>query len=255
MSNAQRGSSRSHPETAHVTAALPEVLTQRGCSLLEVEQAKTLWQEFLGAPGSSALPGSVESWCAALHYLVSPLSGRSLTQKAAGALYRTSPSTVSGRVKLLTSHTDRAVPTASATPTRASRRKHPAAWRQCDDAEAFPANVIATAQQRTRPALPPALDDAGWMAIFSEVHRLLSQLYSDKTHVEILRFLDHVELNLVLAGYRAARDVVLDRFAKLFPRLGLQAAKGRDPLKFVYLQDVFGTPEPFVLLKLEHEDG
>ena len=238
-----------------MTAAIPEALTQRGCSLPEVEQAKTLWQEFLAAAEVSVLPGSVESWCAALHYLISPLSGCSLTQKAAGALYRTSPSTLSGRIKLLLDHTDRVLPAATSAPTRASRRKSPAAWSQLDDAKAFPVKVIATAQQRSRSAVPPTLDDAGWMAIFSEVHRLLSELYSDKTHVEILRFLDHVELNLVRAGYRAARDVVLDRFAKLFPRLGLQAVKGRDPLKFVYLQDVFGTPEPFVLLKLEHEDG
>jgi hypothetical protein len=41
----------------------------------------------------------------------------------------------------------------------------------------------------------------------------------------------------------------------MFARLGLQAAKGRDARKFVYLHDIFGKQEPFALLKLESEHG
>jgi hypothetical protein len=86
-------------------------------------------------------------------------------------------------------------------------------------------------------------------------HRLLSQLYRDKTHIEILHYLAHIEMNMALAGYRGAREEIATRFGTLFPQLGFQAAKGRDARKFVYIQDVFGRQEPFALLKLEYEDG
>jgi hypothetical protein len=87
------------------------------------------------------------------------------------------------------------------------------------------------------------------------IHQLLSHLYCDKTHIEILHYLAHVELNLMLAGYRGLDEVVAARFRTLFPQLGFQAVKGRDARKFVYVEDVFGRQEPFALLKLEWEDG
>jgi hypothetical protein len=190
-----------------------------------------------------------------LHYLVAPLSGQALTQKAVGTLYQTSSSTLSSRVKLLRAHTDQAALLASLPP---SPRVRPSAritrvWppRQ----EATDAKVLTTARQLARAAGPPALDDAGWMAIFQDTHRLLSHLYSDKTHVEILHYLTHIELNLALAGYAVAREVIRDQFGRLFRHLGFQPAKGRDPHKFVHVQDAFGRQEPFVLLKLGDDDG
>lgn len=115
--------------------------------------------------------------------------------------------------------------------------------------------VLGVAQQLAHSTPAAALNDARWVAIFRETQRLLSHLYGEKSHVEILRYLAHVELNLVLAGYSVPRQAIQDQFATLFPRLGLQPAKGRDPQKFVYLQDIFGRQEPFVLLKLGDGDG
>ena len=203
--------------------------------------------------GARELVGSVASWCAALHYLVAPLSGRSLTQRQVGTLYHTSSSTLSSRVKLLKAHTDQVALLASFAP--ASKRTRPAARIRPRPTEETTEKVLTTAQARARPAAPPPLDPPAWIAIFRETHRLLSHLYGDKTHVEILHYLSHVELNLALAGYTVVRETIRDQFGKLFSRLGLQPAKGRDPHKFVYLQDIFGRQEPFVLLKLGYGDG
>lgn len=115
--------------------------------------------------------------------------------------------------------------------------------------------VLGIAQQLAHSTPVAALDDTRWIAIFRETHRLLSHLYAEKSHIEILRYLAHVELNLVLAGYTVPCQAIQDQFGKLFHRLGLQPAKGRDPQKFVYLQDVFGMQQPFVLLKLGDGDG
>lgn len=234
---------------------LAEALTQQGCSSAEVEQAKALWQEFLATEGSGELSGSVESWCAALHYLVAPLSGHTLTQKEVGSLYHTAASTLSSRVKLIKANTDQAALAASFPPAPAKKRRRTAARVRSRPAEETAKEALATAQKLARPTAPPALDDPGWIAVFRDTHRLLSHLYGDKTHVEIRHYLSHVELNLALAGYSVAREFIQDQFGKLFHRLDLQPAKGRDPHKFVHLQDGFGTREPFVLLKLGYEDG
>jgi hypothetical protein len=110
-------------------------------------------------------------------------------------------------------------------------------------------SALAAARQRI------ALDDEEWIRVFQVVQRLLSHLYHDKTHIEILHYLAHVEMNLVLAGYQGAREELAIRFGTLFPHLGFQAVKGRDARKFVYVRDVFGRQEPFSLLRLECEDG
>jgi len=99
------------------------------------------------------------------------------------------------------------------------------------------------------------LDDAEWIAVFRATHRLLSHLYAQKTHIEIVRYLRHVELNVELAGYTISPDKLQEQFSRLFARVGLQPVKGRDPRKFVFLQDIWGRREPFVLLKLGDEDG
>ncbi len=257
MSADQRKRRVSRLEPSRVTTFLAEALTQQGCSSAEVERAKALWQEFLATEGLGGLSGSVESWCAALHYLVAPLSGRMLTQKEVGALYHTAASTLSSRVKLIKANTDQAALTASFPPSPAKKRRPPTA--RLRPVEKTPkealAEALGTAQKLARPTAPPALDDPGWIAIFQDTHRLLSHLYGDKTHVEIRHYLSHVELNLALAGYTVAQEFIQDQFGKLFHRLDLQPAKGRDLRKFVYLQDAFGLREPFVLLKLAYEDG
>jgi len=238
--------------------ALEEAMRQRACSAAEIARAKALWQEFVatsvGTTGRSPpLVGSVESWCAALHYLVVPLSGRPLTQREVGALYHTSASTLSSRVKVLKAYTDQTPLPAGVPPT--PRRRRPAARSPQRPTAGASEKVLARAQTLARPATPPALDDSTWIAIFRGTHRLLSPLYGDKTHIDIVHYLSHVELNLALAGYTVARELIRDQFGKVFSRLGLQPAKGRDPHKFVYLEDVFGSREPFVLLKLEYEDA
>jgi hypothetical protein len=109
---------------------------------------------------------------------------------------------------------------------------------------------------RLSPSLPSVkFEDAEWISIFQLVHRLLSHLYRDKAYIEISHYLRQVEMNLTLAGYRGAHEEIATRFGTLFPRLGFQAAKGRDVRKFVDVRDVFGREEPFALLKLECEDG
>lgn len=231
-------------------------MAHRGCTPAEVERAMALWQEFLATSvrvtdHPPLLSGTVESWCAPLHYLVAPLSGIVLTQKAVGDLYHTSASTLSSRVKLLTTHTDQGALIASFPP--ATKRRHRAG--QIRPQRGVATDVLIKAQKRARATPPPDLDDSTWISIFQETHRLLSHLYSDRTHVEILRYLSHVELNLSLAGYTVEWESIRDQFGKLFSHLGLWPAKGRDSRKFVYLQDVFGMREPFVLLTLGYEDG
>ncbi|MBI3325951.1 MAG: hypothetical protein HYZ81_04510 [Nitrospinae bacterium] len=73
MSAAQLKRRSSHLEPTRVGMALEEAMRQRECSAAEVERAKALWQEFAATQGARELVGSVESWCAALQYLVAPL--------------------------------------------------------------------------------------------------------------------------------------------------------------------------------------
>jgi hypothetical protein len=115
--------------------------------------------------------------------------------------------------------------------------------------------VLAASRRQSPSSLAIALEDEEWVSIFRAIHHLLSQLYRDKTHIEILHYLAYVEMNLMLAGYRGLDEEIATRFRTLFPQLGFQAVKGRDARKFVYVQDVFGRQEPFALLKLEWEDG
>ncbi len=107
------------------------------------------------------------------------------------------------------------------------------------------------------PTSPSAtvFEDDDWLGIFQAMHRLLSYLYRDKTHIEIWHFLAYVEMNLIVAGYGGSGEEIVTRFRTIFPQLGFQAVKGRDARKFVYVQDTFGRQEPFALLKLECEDG
>jgi hypothetical protein len=242
-------------EPAYASAALEQALQARGCTPTEVERAKALWHEFLGKAGVTSLTGSAESWCAALHYLVAPLSGHPLTQKAVGTLYRISAATLSGRVKLITADTDQAALQAGFPSTSAMRRRRADGQARPRDGRGSLTAMLAVARKLTVAPARTALDEGNWIAIFRRTHRLLAHLYGDKTHVDILHYLAHVELNLRLAGYALGRQIIADEFGKLFPRIGLQAAKGRDARKFVYLHDVFGRQEPFTLLSLEYDDG
>jgi hypothetical protein len=114
---------------------------------------------------------------------------------------------------------------------------------------------LAAARRQSPSSRAIAFGDAEWINIFRAIHHLLSHLYGNKTHVEILHYLAFVEMNLMLAGYHGVDAEIATRFRTLFPQLGFQAVKGRDARKFVYVQDVFGRQEPFALLKLEWEDG
>ena len=242
-------------EPAYVSAALEQALQARRCTPTEVERAKALWHAFLGKAGVTSLTGSADSWCAALHYLVAPLSGHPLTQKAVGTLYRISAATLSGRLKLLTAGTDQAALQAGLPPTAAMQRRRVDSRAKPRQGRGSMTAVLAVARKLTVAPARSALDEGNWIAIFRRTHRLLTHLYGDKTHVDILHYLAHVELNLRLAGYALGRQIIADQFGKLFPRLGLQAAKGRDARKFVYLHDAFGRQEPFTLLSLEYDDG
>ncbi len=114
---------------------------------------------------------------------------------------------------------------------------------------------LARVYKHARPTVPPALAEADWIALFKKTHLLVSQLYSDKTHIEILCYLRHVEVNLILAGYTIAQRLIKEHFSLIFPRLGFEPAKGRDSRKFVSLRDRTGRQESFVLLKLGCENG
>jgi hypothetical protein len=114
---------------------------------------------------------------------------------------------------------------------------------------------LAAARQRSASSPAIILEDEEWIGIFRAIHRLLSHLYCDKTHIEIMHYLVCVATNFNLAGYGGADEEIATHFRTLFPQLGFQAVKGRDARKFVYVQDVFGRQEPFALLKLEWEDG
>ena len=242
-------------DPAYVSAALEEALQARGCTPAEVERAEALWHEFLTKVGVIRLTGNADSWCAALHYLVAPLSGRPLTQKTVGALYRISATTLSGRVKLITAGTDQAALQAVFPSTTAMRRRRTDGQAKPREGRGGVTTVRAGVRKLISAPARTALDEGNWIAIFRRTHRLLAHLYGDKTHVDILHYLAHVELNLRLAGYSLGRQIIADQFGKLFPHLGLQAAKGRDARKFVYLHDVFGRQEPFTLLSLEYDDG
>ena len=77
--------------------------------------------------------------------------------------------------------------------------------------------------------------------MFQLLHRLLSHRHCDRTHIEIVRYLEYVEMTLVLAGYRGVHEEIVARFGMLFPHLGFQATKGRDARKFVYIRCVWQT--------------
>ncbi len=240
---------------SYVSAALVEALQARGCTPAEVERAEALWQEFLTKAGVTSLTAGADSWCAALHYLVAPLSGRSLTQKAVGTLYRISAAMLSGRVKQITAYTDQVALQAGFPSTVARRRRRADGQAKPRKVRGSVTAVLAAARRLSSAPARTALDEGNWIAIFGEMHRLLAYFYGGKTHVDILHYLAHVEVNLRLAGYTLSRQIIADQFGKLFPQLGFQAAKGRDARKFVYLHDVYGRQEPFTLLSLECDDG
>ena len=114
---------------------------------------------------------------------------------------------------------------------------------------------LARVHKHARSTVPPPLAEADWIALFKKTHLLVSHLYSDKTHIEILCYLRHVEVNLILAGYTIAQRLIQEHFSLMFPRLGFEPAKGRDSRKFVSLRDRTGRQESFVLLKLGCENG
>lgn len=240
---------------ARLADDLGEALTQHGCSSADVEGARALWRGFVETHGAKELSGTAASWWGALHYLVMVLSGRRITQKDVAALYRIPASTLSTRVKSLKASTDQTAPGGGMGRVETMRPRGARGRGRPSMAVPGARDALAAAQELQPPTTSIFPDDAVWIDLFRETHRLLSVVYGERTHVEILRYLAHVELNLVLAGYRVSRQVVQDQFAKLFPRLHLEPAKGRDPRKFVYLHDVFGREEPFVLLRLGDEHG
>jgi hypothetical protein len=71
----------------------------------------------------------------------------------------------------------------------------------------------------------------------------------------MLHYLEHIEMNLILAGSREEHEKIASRFEPLFPPLGFRAAKEHGACTFDYVQDVFGRQEPFALLEREREDG
>jgi hypothetical protein len=239
----------------HVDPAMVQTLHIRGCTWGQIACAAVLWQAFVADVGSERMSGSAISWYAALHYLVAPFAGAPLTQREVATRYQISSRTVAARVKQLAgSMRQPAWPSQDQMPDQ--RRQQ----RFREQRDPLPGkNGVLTLLAAARKLLPAtkvaALDDDAWIAIFGDTHRLVSTLYAERSHLEIALYLSHVEVNLLLAGYRVEASSIAAQFGKLFARLGLQAVKGRDARKFVYLQDIFGRQEPFALLKLESQYG
>jgi hypothetical protein len=243
------------PDRFHIDAAMVQTLRLRGCTLGQIAYAAALWREFVADLGPEGMSGSATSWYAALHYLVAAVAGASLTRREVATRYHISPSTLAARVKQLAGYVRQpALPSKSPVP---DRRRYQ--WfREQRDPPPDRSAVLAlvTAARKLLPATKvAALDDDAWIAIFGDTHRLVSTLYCERSHLEIGLYLSHVEVHLLLGGYRIEPSAIAGQFGKLFARLGLQAVKGRDVRKFVYLQDIFGRQEPFALLELESQHG
>jgi hypothetical protein len=253
MPGSQQHSARTVPESSPIDAALAQVLRTHGCTPAQIAQAAAIWQEVVADSGVQGCAGSALAWYAALHYVVAPSTGGALTQKDLATRYRIAPTTLAARVQQLSGYMKRSVvPGSDLGPAAPCQRWLVEPWRLPATRNPVSA-LLAAARKRLPMTRVAALDDHTWIGLFSDTHRLVSTLYRDRSHIEILLYLAHVEVNLLLAGYQLEPAAILDQFGKLFPRLGLQAAKGRDTRKFVYLHDTFGRQEPFALLKLESE--
>jgi len=255
MHASQHHTACSESGRSDIDAALAKTLHTHGCTPAQIAHAAALWQGFVADVGAQGFSGSVLPWYAALHYLAAPLTGSSLTQREVAAHYQISPSTLAVRVKQLAGYVKQpALPGSS--PARDQRCQQ---WfgeqREPPPRRSPVMALLATARKLTPATKVTALDNDVWIGVFSDTHRLVSTLYRDRSHIEIWLYLAHVEVNLLLGGYRIEPSAIADQFGKLFARLGLQAAKGRDARKFVYLHDIFGRQEPFALLKLESEHG
>jgi hypothetical protein len=205
--------------------------------------------------GAKGISGSALLWYAALHYLVGSLAGDDLTQKEVAARYQISPSTLAARVKHLAAYMQQPI-SPDGYPERDARDQWWLGDHTTSPTRRNPVNaLLAAARQRLPATRVAALDDDVWIGIFRDTHRLVSTLYSDRSHIEIIVYLAHIEVNLLLGGYQIEPSAIAAQFGTLFARLGLQAAKGRDARKFVYLHDIFGRQEPFALLKLESKHG
>jgi hypothetical protein len=246
---------RSQPEHSRIDAALAQTLHTHGCTPAQITHAAALWQGFVADVGAKGFSGSALPWYAALHYLVAPLVGDSLTQREVATRYQISPSTLAARVKQLAEYRQQL-----ALPDGYPARDQPRPGCFGEHREPPPHRspvmaILSAARKLTSATKVTTLDDDAWIRVFSHTHRLVSTLYRDRSHIEILLYLAHVEVNVLLGGYCIEPSAIADQFGKMFARLGLQAAKGRDARKFVYLHDIFGKQEPFALLKLESEHG
>lgn len=238
-----------------ILSCLEEVVHREQRASEELVKARELWNTFLEQNHPAMqISGNPRIWSAALHYYtVLLLMDVDLTQKVIGKYYKVSPASVSKRVKILRESLDQIT-----IPAPRSRTKVPKQRRKGISKPSKPIlsreKLLALARQMFPLPRQEPLQEGHLVEVFQQTHRLLSALYPAKTHIEILHYLQHVEWNLRFAGYDISPLVLQTMFAKLFPRLGLQVVKGRDAKKFVYVEDIYGRREPFVLVKLGGDD-
>lgn len=237
-----------------ILLCIEEVVRREQRASEELVKARELWNTFLEQNHPAMqISGNPRIWSAALHYTVLLLMDVDLTQRIIGKYYKVSPASVSKRVKLLRDSLDQII-----IPSPRSRTKIPKHQRKGSSKSSKPIpsreKLFALARQMFPLPRQEPLQEEHLVEVFQQTHRLLSALYPAKTHIEILLYLQHVEWNLRFAGYDISPLVLQTMFAKLFPRLGLQLVKGRDAKKFVYVEDIYGRREPFVLMKLGGND-
>ncbi|WP_159426244.1 hypothetical protein [Desulfolucanica intricata] len=238
-----------------VAANVPEII---------LNEVRKLWQCIIKNYGHIR-PGHVSEWAAAVHYYLCRYYNSSLTQQRICDLYEVSLHTMRNRYKkikdlnLIYPFPKGEIKLEENALIISSNIFYNQEWLTGEPAKSEEyhskpdlknKNDQVAAKKKLQLVQAKSISDKRWISIMNSCKKLILELYKEFDTIEIKHFINHIQMNMALAGYAFKKKDLEYTFGRLFQELELTAIKGKDPKKFVTLYNPSGKGEPFVYIEI-----
>ena len=244
---------------------LKEVISKEGIEKKFSSSLFKLWNDYLYTQNTGNLSGDKKGWAAALYYILKkPLMKKAQSQAKCAKQFGVSASNLGRKYRKIKKEIvisdyqvnwqeqkgkEKTSSKEKQTSKQRKRQNQKSNIKKVDSDQA-----VSKAQEKSikqkRKIKPGPLSDEKLINIFKSVQDLISQLYDRKDYFEIKRFLQYVEINLLMTGYEVELTYLEEKFGQLFTSLEMVPKKGRDAEKFVRITDKYGNIAPYVLIRL-----
>ena len=248
---------------------LKEVISEEGIENKFSSSLFKLWNDYLYTQDTGNLPGDEKGWAAALYYILKkPLMKKAQSQAKCAKQFGISASNLGRKYRKIKKKVvisdyqikwqeqkGKEKAKASSKEKQISKQRNIKTTTKQEEDNQLLSKAKSKSIKQKRKIKPSPLSDDKLIKIFKLVHRLISQLYDRKDYIEIKRFLQYVQLNLLMTGYEVEIAYLEDEFGQLFTMLEMVPKKGRNADKFVRITDNYGHTEPYVLIKLRRKSN